>query len=569
MRDRTWKIIGFFASILFVLCLSIALSARSSHPNSSLMLPSIFSDNMVLQQQRDVAIWGWAQPGTNITVQFRDRQVTTQTELDGKWITRIPSGEAGGPFQMEILGPSQRTIKNVLVGEVWVAGGQSNMWWPVSRCYDAESEITRANHPNIRIWDANSSPQNDGWPASKPQKTVPANWEMTSPKTVGAFPGTAYFFARELQPTLGVPIGIVHLAVPGQAIETFLSEEFLDRHAPETFAWWNSSTEHQQKAKPGKLFNGMVYPTAPYTARGFIWWQGESNTSRSHQYRVLFPSLIQEWRSRWRDDPAPFLFVQLANFLAPQTHPSEDDPWPALRDAQTEALKLPHTAMVAAIDVLRAEDDFNDIHPPHKQLIGHRLYLAAMAKVYGKTEWNWSSPAYQSVKFEGDRAIVSFNHAETGLGTKTGEQLQGFALAGEDRRFFWAEGTIEGDRVILTSQRVPQPVAVRYAWANNPVGNLYNKAGLPAFPFRTDNWILGTNKSHFRSLTLLELASEIQRELFPSQKPLQSLWEPAYQAIGEGKPDRAKQLIAQLLNQTIEDENLEQALQVLQTQLGR
>lgn len=483
-----------------------SLLGFGSHDQGNLELPSLIGNNMILQQQTDVAIWGWDNPGTNVTVIFRNSKVSTKVELDGKWMARVPSGAAGGPFTLKIQGTNALTLENVLVGEVWVAGGQSNMWWRVSECKDAEKEISSANYPDIRVWDANTQPQSAGWRADKPQKTVKAaEWKITTPKTVRTFPGTAYFFARELHEKLKVPVGIVHLAVPGQDIETFLSKEFIQAHLPQALEVLQyrqkvpkAPGERDTSSRPGDFFNGMIYPTAPYTTRGFIWWQGENNAARSLQYRILFPSLIEEWRRLWGSNDAPFLFVELANFLSKQTRPSEDDAWPALRDAQREALRLPRTARISTIDILSEKDDISNIHPPNKQLAGHRLYLAAMANVYGDRDLIWSGSAYKSVQFEGNKATVTFDHIGSGLMVKDGSELKGFALAGSDRQFFWAKGEIEGNKVVLTSNEVNQPIAVRYAWANNPIGNLYNKEGLPAFPFRSDNWILMLKGQDFR-----------------------------------------------------------------------
>ena len=528
-KPRKVHFLWFSVLLFFLFSLFFLFNLSSgSEPVQGLLLPSIIGNNMILQQQTDAAIWGWDKPGTTVTISFRENKVSTQAELDGKWIAKIPSGAAGRSFALRIEGTNAVTLENVAVGEVWVAGGQSNMWWAVSQCKDSAGEIKSANYPDIRVWDANTAPKSAGWRADKPQKTVNAEWKTTTPQTVGVFPGTAYFFAKELHERLKVPVGIVHLAVPGQEIETFLSHEFMQAHFPQTMEVWEyrkrlypealekyktdlqawevqktqaRGLELQKKpeepinpdtvTKPGELFNGMIYPAAPYTMKGFLWWQGESNAGRSLQYRVLFPSLIEEWRHLWQRHNAPFLFVELANFLAKQTRPSEDAPWPALRDAQHEALRLSETYMISTIDILGEKEDVANVHPLNKQLAGHRLYLTAMANVYGDRAQVASGPVYSSVQFEGNKAIISFDQIGSGLMVKDGSELAGFALAGSDREFFWATGEIKDNRVILSSKQVNQPIAVRYAWANNPIGNLYNKEGFPTFPFRSDNWILG------------------------------------------------------------------------------
>jgi sialate O-acetylesterase len=313
----------------------------------------------------------------------------------------------------------------------------------------------------------------------------------------------------------------------------------------------------------------MIAPTAPYTARGFIWWQGESNAERSPlQYRVLLPGLIQEWRCLWQQDKAPFLYVELANFLPPQRYPVEDEAWPALRDAQKAALSLPHTAMISTIDILGAEEEVNSGHPRHKQLAGYRLALAALAQVYGQTDLIWSGPTFQSVEFEGNQAIVTFDHIGKGLETKDGAVLRGFALAGVDQRFFWAEGKIQDNTVILSSKSVEHPVAVRYGWANNPIGNLYNSAGLPTFPFRSDTWGLGVQVKRLQTMDWQALSSYINRSLpFPTTTQ-QELWQQVYRSLSDNSKEQSSLLIEQLLQQPIEEEILNQALHLLLTKLN-
>jgi len=449
-------------------------------------LPSVISSNMVLQQETQAPLWGWDEPGTKVTVTFRGQTVAAQAGADGKWQVRIATGKAGGPFVLRIEGSRVAVIEGVLVGEVWVAGGQSNMWWHEGGCRDADREKADADYPLIRIWDANTATNQGGWPASTPQRSVRATWTTASAGVVANFPGVPFFFARELHRKLKVPVGIVHIAVPGQAIETFLSPAYLASNWPDLPAPTN-------RPQPACFFNGMVAPASPYGARGFLWWQGESNASQFARYRVLFPALIEDWRQCWGIENAPFLFVELANFLKPQSRPVEDDLWPALRDAQLSALTLDGVWEVSAIDVLGAGEDPFNIHPPNKQLIGHRLFLAAMANVYGEKRDVWCGPRYRSVRFDGKRAVLSFDFVGGGLVARDGGELKGFSVAGTDRQFFWGDAHRDGKTIIVTSTNVPAPVAVRYDWANNPFGNLYNKEGQPAFPFRTDRWNLAAH----------------------------------------------------------------------------
>ncbi|MEI6166258.1 MAG: sialate O-acetylesterase [bacterium] len=470
----------------FVLFLMVALGLSCSASLAGWEIPSIISSNMVLQQNSDAPLWGWDEPGTTVTVSFREKTVTTQTGSDGKWQLRLPTGKAGGPFVLHIKGSRELTLEGVLVGEVWVAGGQSNMWWHEGGCKEAAREREDADYPMIRIWDANTSTNQAGWPSDTTQRTVKAEWTPVSPGMVANTPGVPFFFARELHKLLKVPVGIVHIAVPGQAIETFLSPSFITANLPLA----REQSEHQKRPAPSCFYNGMVAPVAPYAAKGFLWWQGESNADRHLQYRGLFTGLIDDWRHAWGENDAPFLYVELANFLKPQVNPVENDQWPALRDAQSYALALDHVHAVSAIDILGpAESPFN-IHPPNKQLIGHRLVLAARANVYGEKRLVWSGPRYKSVEFDGNRAILTFTHIGGKLMSKDSLELKGFALAGADRQFKWAQARIVRNTVVVSSPEVPVPVAVRYDWANNPIGNLVNKEGLPAFPFRTDSWNL-------------------------------------------------------------------------------
>ena len=470
----------------FAASLMTFLGMSCSASQADWALPSIISSNMVLQQNTDTPLWGWDEPGTPVTVSFREHTVTTQTGSDGKWQLRIPSGTAGGPFVLRIKGSQEVTLTGVLVGEVWIAGGQSNMWWHEGGCKDAAREREDADYPMIRIWDANTSTNQAGWPADTAQRTVRAEWQKVAPGMVAETPGVPFFFARELHKFLKVPIGIVHLAVPGQAIETFLSPSFVKANIP----LCKEQKERQKQPAPSCFYNGMIAPVAPYAARGFLWWQGESNADKHLAYRGLFTGLIDDWRRVWGENDAPFLYVELANFLKPQANPVENDEWPALREAQSYALALAHVHAVTAIDILGPLESPFNIHPPNKQLIGHRLVMAARANVYGENRLVWSGPRFKSVTFDDLRAILTFDHIGGGLRVKDAQELRGFALAGADRQFKWAEARIEGNTVVLSSPGVPAPVAVRYAWANNPNGNLINKEALPAFPFRTDSWNL-------------------------------------------------------------------------------
>jgi sialate O-acetylesterase len=515
------RLVGVLAFGVMLLC---------SSASGELMLPSVIGDGMVLQRGTQVAVWGWGDPGTAASVTFRGEQTKATADADGAWLARLPAGAAGGPFELRIVSADAEVVfKDVLVGEVWVAGGQSNMWWAVSKCLNPAEEIAAADYPGIRLYDA-GGPNRNGWSrADDPQRTIPDRyWERAEPGNIGGWPGTAYFFARHLHRELQVPVGIIHVSVPGSPIEPWLSTAYAQAHLVEKLELWRcrealypraleayrdaleewevkrreaelegESPPREPRAprnpatasqRPGRFFNGMVAPVIPFSARGFIWWQGESNASRSMQYRVLFPSLIRDWREAWGAADAPFLYVELADFMGEQEAPVEEAYWPSQRDAQREALRLANVWMACATDLLPPGE--RTIHPPNKQMAGLRLARIALAKVYGQEGVAWAGPTFRSIRFHRRRGSIRFDHVGTGLTAWGGGQVTGFAIAGADRVWHWADATIVGDTVIVSSPEVREPVAVRYNWANNPVGNLYNEDGLPAPPFRTDDWLL-------------------------------------------------------------------------------
>lgn len=524
---RHWSVsrtTAYAAALAALLVSSVGSSVRADT-----QVPSVLGDNMVLQRDGDVAVWGWDDAGQEVSVSFRGQSVAARADDNGLWIVRLPAGPAGGPFELSISGTSEHKLQNVLVGEVWIAGGQSNMWWAVARSENAEEEMAAATDANIRFYDANTHEREAGWIADEPQRTIDARWAVCSPETVGGWAAPAYFMARELRKALDVPVGIVHVAVPGSRIEPHMSKECVAAITPQTIeldefrakyyqqelAEYNAALADWEKArtaaeaegetapkKPraprdpatersaGRFFNGMIYPIAPFTARGFIWWQGEGNAGAWETYRLLFQGLIRDWRRLWEEPRMPFIYVELANFLARQTRPVEDDFWPALRDAQTAVLHMKDVYRVCTIDILGEDENPFNIHPPRKQLAGHRLALVALANVYG-SDIEWSGPVLEDAAFGDGRAVLTFEHVAGGLEARGGEPLVGFALAGADRVWHAAQARIAEGRVVLTSPEVPEPVAARYGWANNPVCNLYNKAGLPAPPFRTDDWQLG------------------------------------------------------------------------------
>ena len=644
------------------------ISCKEPAPAENIQLPGLFGDHMVLQQQLPIPVWGSADPGGLVIVTLAEQIEYTVVDKSGKWRINLKPLPAGGPFEMKIIGTSTLEFQDVMVGEVWLGSGQSNMEMPLGGwggVLDSEDEIAAANYPQIRLYQVEKTM------SFKPSEDVPATgWQICSPQSIEYFSAPMYFFGRELNQTLDLPIGLIHSSWGGTIIEAWISPQALstidgqsERMAQlETFvqkltvddqplsqesltdiweAWqeevrakdrglsdpdggwsephissagwepmdlpitweeaglpgldgivwfrkeinlpptwqgkdltlqlsavddvdstyfngsligsgdiwdaprnytipsnlvradgnvisvrvqddqgaggiwgdadllwiktsngdslslvgsWNyriglSWDELETPAmRPGNpnhptlLSHGMIEPLIPYGIRGALWYQGESNVGQASQYQKFFPTMIRDWRQRWDQGDFPFYFVQLANYMARAEEPG-DDSWAELREAQMMALAEPNTGMAVAIDI---GDEF-DIHPKNKQEVGRRLALLALQGAY-EQDIQASGPLYQSLKVENDRIRISFSNTAKGLSTRNNEVLQGFAIAGKDRQFRWADATIEGHSVVVHHPLIPHPVAVRYAWAANPACNLLNSAKLPAAPFRTDDW---------------------------------------------------------------------------------
>ena len=644
--------------------------AADAAPANRPFLSPLFSSNMVLQRDCPLPIWGWTTPGAAVKVMIHNQAVTTKAGADGKWMALLKPLKAGGPFMLMVDGPVKSTLNNVLVGDVWICSGQSNMEMGIGNVNNAKQEIADADYPQIRLFTVKKSIAMEPRPGLDVDPSqLMGSWSVCSPQTVGVggwngFSAAGYFFGRELYKNLKVPIGLIHTSWGGTVAEAWTSADALQtmpdfkpavaqmlaargdaaqgEHsmAEKMFAWymkndpgttakwdgdgfndadwqtmnlptaWEAAgipelaqfdgvmwfrrefdlpAGAEGKAcklhlgpiddrdttwvngtpiggmdeynldrvynipagvlKPGKnslavrvldtggaggvngkpeqmfvevpgadnialagawkykigvplakttplpimvsnnpnvptvLYNGMIAPLLPYGIKGAIWYQGESNAGRAYQYRTLLPTMIQDWRTRWNEGDFPFYIVQLANYQQSSPTPTEDA-WAELREAQLmTAEHLPNTGIAVTIDI----GDAGDIHPKNKQEVGRRLALAALAKTYGEKR-EYSGPEYKSMKVEGGKIRLAFAHTGGGLMLKNDGSLTGFAVAGEDHKFAWADAKIEGDTVVVSSSTVSSPVAVRYAWHINPVSSLYNKAGLPASPFRTDTW---------------------------------------------------------------------------------
>ncbi len=486
---------------------------------ADIKLPAIISENMVLQQETRANVWGWAEPGEAVEIQFGAASGKTVTGADGKWDVKLTQLAAGSAGDMVIKGKNSITVKNVIAGEVWVCSGQSNMEWNVADSKNPQDEIAAADFPELRMFTVKKSAQ------AEPQTDCVGKWEVCTPQTVPHFSAVGYYFGRKLLQDVKRPVGLIHTSWGGTPAEYWTPKEVLAGDpdlkplidewdnikaaypkAKETFdkatADWQVAAERAKadgtpvpqaphrpkggdaKDSPASLFNGMIAPILPYTIQGATWYQGEANASRAKEYQKLFPMMIMSWRLGWRAE-LPFLFVQLANFNARNVDFSgqpEDSRWAELREAQLMTLDLARTGMAVAIDI----GDPKDIHPKNKQEVGRRLALIAQASVYFQ-EVPDSGPLYTGHQQEGDKIRLNFRHSED-LKASDGGKIKGFAIAGEDQKFVWADITIEGDHVLVSSPQVAKPVAVRYGWADNPECNLVNAANLPASPFRTDRW---------------------------------------------------------------------------------
>jgi len=503
--------------------------------NADVEVPKIFGDNMVLQRNMPVPIWGRAFKGEKVEVAFAGQKKEAVANDAGKWMIKLEPLETNKiPGNMTVKGINEITFRNVLVGEVWVCSGQSNMELNVSSSLNPIEETKNANYPEIRLI---KLPVVTGY---IPEDNVKADWAVCSPEVAGKFSAVAYYFGRNLFKELDVPIGLISSSWGGTRIEPWIPPVGY-RTIPElkTVSMrvdsWDSATEigretyfefikkmkawipeaekalGEKKAalplpslplagtshqEPTKIYNGMIAPLIPYAIRGVIWYQGESNGEEGISYFHKKKALINGWRQLWGQGDFPFYFVQLANYRQPDTNnPRGGDNWAGIREAQTKCLEIPNTGMAVTIDI----GDATSIHPNNKQDVGKRLALWALVKDY-KKENVFSGPIYESHTVEGDKIRILFNYTGGGLivGKKEGlepvkevkyEKLAWFAVAGIDKKWYWADAVIAGNTIVVSSDKVKKPVAVRYAYAGNPEGcNLYNKEGLPASPFRTDNW---------------------------------------------------------------------------------
>lgn len=463
-----------------VASLMTAIALVAAAAQAEVKLPNILSDSMVLQQQAETPIWGWAEPGEKVTVTVGDETHEASAGDDGRWQVKLaPRKASSEPIEIKIAGANNEiTLKDVLVGEVWICSGQSNMEWSVARSANPKEEIAAAKYPNIRLFNVPGHIKN-----AEPQPNTPGDWKACSPDTVKGFSAVGYFFGRELHKDLDVPVGLIGTNWGGTRIQPWTP--------PAGFEAVEEVKQDKGKGDSSHIYNAMVHGLAPYAVRGAIWYQGESNSGEGLRYEHLKKALVRGWRNVFDNEEMSFYWVQLANFQQPSDNPAGGG-WGPVREGQRRALAEPNTGMAVIIDIGEA----GDIHPKNKQDVGKRLALWALANDYGQDRV-YSGPLYKNHQVDGNRVIIEFDHVGSGLMTGKkqgleptqevqGDKLNRFTIRDRNGQWHWADAKIEGNTVVVTAEGVDKPTAVRYGYESNPVGaNLYNKEGLPASPFST------------------------------------------------------------------------------------
>jgi len=472
------------------LLLSLLVCAAFPAARADVSLNNMFGDHMVLQQGIKNKVWGKADPGEAVTVTLGSQSHSTTAAADGTWHVFLdPVAEYGGPHTLTVKGKNTVTFSDVLIGEVWVCAGQSNMRWSVNEANDPDLEKAAAKFPGIRF----VSVPNVG--TQEPQWNFKGTWEACTPETVGGFSAVGYFFGRQLHQTLGVPVGLINNGWGGSAADAWVKRDKLAAH-PRLKAihdrWVKMETaekpdDNQMRGqqRPGNIHAGVLTPSIGYGIRGAIWYQGEANSGRAHQYRDLFPFMIASWREEWGLGDFPFYWVQLADFQKEKAEPG-DSAWAELREAQTMTMKaVPNGGEAVIIDL----GEGKDIHPKKKQDVAKRLARWALAETYKLPGIACRSPRYKGMEKAGAKLVLSFDDVTGGWRPFDVAEPIGFTIAGADRKFVAAQAAIAKDgRVEVWSDAVAEPVAVRYAWADNPVCNRSSAAGLPLTPFRTDDF---------------------------------------------------------------------------------
>ena len=473
----------------------LLVALLSSNVNAELKVANVFGDHMVLQQEMPIRVWGWAEPGAKVVVGLSDLKVaaatSTQAGEDGKWFVELAARKADGKaLQLQVsCGDQKIEFKDILIGEVWICSGQSNMEWSVRQSANAQQEIANADHPSIRLFNVPKHVKQN-----QPQQDAQeADWQVCSPKTIGGFSAVGYYFGRELNKKLDVPIGLVGANWGGQRIEPFTPPVGFEQ-VPNLADYVADLKQGKFKGGATQIYNGMVAGLTPMSVRGAIWYQGESNAGNGLRYEFLKEALVRGWRSVFKNEDLSFYWVQLADYGRGHTSKPAGGGWGPVREGQRRALRVPNTGMATIIDI-GAE---RDIHPRNKQDVGYRLAQWALAKNYGKDVVP-SGPLYKSHTIEGNKVRINFDYVGNGLmiADKGGEHhldpvketpdaaIAEFSVQDTEGNWHWAKAEIDGDTVVVWSDEVTEPKNVRYAYDSYPRVNLYNKEGLPASPFTT------------------------------------------------------------------------------------
>jgi len=458
--------------IIFASCITLAALSCAAQ----LRLPGLFDDHMVIQREASVPIWGWARPlqEVRINVSWDTTTIKTRAENTTFWRTVVKTPIAGGPHTITIkAGTEVRTLQDVLSGEVWLCSGQSNMEWSMAAAGDGKTIMDQVNDPTIRLFHIPNSA------ANTLQMRGEGTWKQCNAESVRGFSAVAYYFGKKINQELNVPIGLINASWGGTPAEVWLPKQNVEGNAALL-----ASAEKQVDdrpwcpSKPGVVFNSMINPIIPFRLAGALWYQGESNTAAPFTYKQLMESLILEWRKQFLSD-FPFYYVQ----IAPYTY-GDVEKGTLIREQEVKMLEIPKTGMVVISDLV---DNVKDIHPQYKKPVGERLANIALAETYGKQGLTYKSPLYHSMKIEKSKIRISFDNAPSGLISKGGEPTE-FLIAGDDKVFYPAKAKIEGSTVLLSAKEVKAPAAIRFAWKNESIPNLFSKEGLPVSSFRTDQW---------------------------------------------------------------------------------
>ncbi|MBL7856703.1 MAG: sialate O-acetylesterase [Cyclobacteriaceae bacterium] len=449
----------------------------STLADAQLRLPSVFGDHMVLQQQTDAPIWGWAHNGQDIliTVSWDTAQFKTKSSNAAFWSTTIKTPTAGGPHTITIkAGGEVITLEDVMSGEVWLCSGQSNMEWNMSSSTDGKEALPGANHPNIRLFQVGKSADDF------PQHTGDGTWKICTPESARYFSAVAYFFGKKINQELNVPVGLIHSSWGGTPAEVWVPKERIENNADLKTAALKQTEKPWCPSARGVVYNSMIHPLVPFRIAGALWYQGESNTVAPATYKLLMENLIVSWREKFKTD-FPFYYVQIAPYSGYGTTPIGT----LIREQQVKMLEIPNTGMVNIADHV---DNVKDIHPTFKKPVGERLAHYALGETYAKPVAPYKNPLYQSMKIEKNKIVLTFENVPNGLISK-GEPAE-FLIAGEDKKFIPAKAVIKGNTISVSVKEIKNPVAVRFAWMNASIPNVFSKEGLPVSSFRTDTWLI-------------------------------------------------------------------------------